>query len=254
MERMLLAFPPAMKIEVWSDVVCPWCYVGKRRLEHALERFPHRDAVEVTWRSFELDPSAPAQRTESTIEHLANKYGISHQQAEAANQRVSGVAAQEGLAFRLDQAKSGNTFDAHRLIHLAAQHGLQDAAKERLMAAYFTEGEPIGDRETLVRLASEVGLDADEVRGVLESDAFADAVQSDESEARALGITGVPFFVLDRKYGISGAQPSDLILQALQQAWAEANPLTMVTAAGGEDVVCTDETCVVPPAVSKAAS
>jgi predicted DsbA family dithiol-disulfide isomerase len=230
-----------MKIEVWSDIVCPWCYIGKRRLEGALARFAHRDAVEVVWRSFELDPSAPARRELKPIEHLASKYGMSVEQAQAAQGRVSAQAAQEGLEYHLENAQSGNTFDGHRLIHLAAQHGLQDAAKERLMKAYFTEGEPIGERDTLVRLAVDIGLVADETRRVLDSEQYADDVRADEQEARALGINGVPFFVLDRRYGVSGAQPSDLLLQALDQAWAEAHPLVMVGA--GSDAACTDETC-----------
>jgi predicted DsbA family dithiol-disulfide isomerase len=230
-----------MKIEVWSDVVCPWCYIGKRRLEGALAHFEHRDDVELVWRSFELDPNAPAKRTVSTAELLAIKYGMSAEQVAASQASITTLAAQEGLDYRLDAAQSGNTFDAHRLIHLAAEHGRQDAAKERLMAGYFTAAEPVGDRATLVRLGAEIGLDGDVVRGMLDSDAYADAVRADEAEARALGISGVPFFVLDRRYGISGAQSADLLLQALEQAWTDAHPLTLV---GSTANVCTDATCL----------
>lgn len=234
-----------MKVEIWSDVVCPWCYVGKRRFESALAQFPHRDEVEITWRSFELDPNAPAERPESSMEHLVAKYGMSREKAEASYSHITGLAAQEGLSYHLDKTRSGNTFDAHRLLHLAGEHGLQGAMKERLMQAYFTEGEPIGDRDTLVRLAAEVGLGEAEARTVLEDDAYTVDVRADEREASELGISGVPFFVLDRQYGISGAQPSELFLGALERAWSEAHPLQTLTPVGGDAATCTDETCAI---------
>ena len=205
-----------MKVEIWSDVVCPWCYIGKRRFESALARFEHADEVEVVWRSFELDPEAPVRRG-PTLEHLARKYGISEEQAAQMHERMTALAAAEGIEFHLDETQGGNTFDAHRLLHLAKEHGKQGELKERLMRAYFTESEPVGEREVLARLAGEVGLtDAAEV---LASDAYADAVRADEREARLLGISAVPFFVIDRYYGIEGAQPADAILQALDGAW-----------------------------------
>src|SRR6266849_10013097 len=166
-----------MKVEIWSDVVCPWCYIGKRRFEAALARFGHRDNVEVVWRSFELDPGAPARRTGDSAQRLADKYGMSRAQAVASQDRLTQMAAQEGLAFHFENAQSGNTFDAHRLLHLAAERGIQDEVKERLLRAYFSEGEPIGDRETLVRLAAEVGLAADEAETVLASDSYAEDVR-----------------------------------------------------------------------------
>src|SRR3981081_693965 len=187
-----------MKIEIWSDVVCPWCYIGKRRFESALAQFSHRDDVEVMWRSFELDPSAPALRTGDNAERLAAKYGMSQQQAIDSQDRLTQMAAQEGLAFRFDLSQSGNTFDAHRLLHLAAEHGLQDDAKERLFRAYFSEGEPIGDAETLVRLVAEVGVPSAEAQAVLASAKYTEEVRADEREATELGINGVPFFVVDR--------------------------------------------------------
>ena len=208
-----------LTVEIWSDVVCPWCYVGKRRFEHALERFTHRDQVELTWRSFELDPSAPPERSHSSAEHLAAKYGMSVEQAEASNAQMTELAASEGLEYHLDRTRGGNSFDAHRLIHLAAAHGRQDAMKERLMRAYFTDGEPVGDRDTLVRLAEDVGLDGGQARAALEGEVYADAVHADEELAARIGIRGVPYFVLDRRYGVSGAQPSELLLQALEKAW-----------------------------------
>jgi predicted DsbA family dithiol-disulfide isomerase len=205
----------AMTVEIWSDVVCPWCYVGKRRFEHALEQFPHRDQVELTWRSFQLDPTAPPTRTISSAEHLASKYGMSIEQAERSNAQMTELAAGEGLEYHLDETRGGNSFDAHRLIHLAKAQGLQDEMKERLMRAYFTEGAAIGDMETLARLASEVGVDPSGLTG----EAFADTVHADEELAARIGIRGVPYFVLDRRYGVSGAQPSELLLQALEKAW-----------------------------------
>src|SRR3984885_7461905 len=227
-----------MDIEIWSDVVCPWCYIGKRRFERALAAFDHRGEVSVTWRSFQLDPNAPATSEGDPVERIATKYGMSRAAAEAAQARVTANAATAGLDFHLDRARPGNTFDAHRLIHYANSAGKQDALKERLMAAYFVEGAAIGERDVLARLAVEVGLDAAAVLEVLDSDAFADDVRRDELEARELGITGVPFFVLDRAYGVSGAQPSELILGALQQAWTAAHPLQMV-GAGDADSSCT---------------
>jgi predicted DsbA family dithiol-disulfide isomerase len=233
-----------VKVEIWSDVVCPWCYIGKRRFESALARFEHRDEVEVVWRSFELDPSAPQHLHESLEEHLAGKYGISVEQAREAQRGIVETAATEGLTYHFDRARTGNTVDAHRLIHLGAARGVQDAVKERLLRAYFTEGEAIGDAETLARLGAEAGLDADEARTVLAEGTYEDEVRADEAEARALGISGVPFFVVDRKYGVSGAQPSDLLLEALRTAWAEAHPLTLVSPADA-GASCADGSCAV---------
>ena len=206
-----------MKVEIWSDVVCPWCYIGKRRFEAALARFAHAGEVDVVWKSFELDPEAPARRG-PTLEHLARKYGITEEQARQMHERMEAAAAAEGLEYHLDETQGGNTFDAHRLIHLAASHGVQDAMKERLLRAYFTEREAVGDGEALVRLGEEVGLT--DAAPVLATDAFADEVRGDEREARLLGISAVPFFVIDRYYGIEGAQPAEVILRALDEAWA----------------------------------
>lgn len=221
-----------MRVEVWSDVVCPWCYVAKRRLEAALARFPRAADVEVVWRSFELDPGAPSSDGVGLVEHLAAKYRVSLDEARAMNDRVTEVAAGEGLAFRLDLARRGNTFDAHRLVHLAAASGLHDAMQERLMAAYFTEGEPVADHDALARQAQAVGLDQAAVRRVLAGDDHAGEVRADEAEARRLGVTSVPFFVVDRRYGIAGAQPADVLLGALRRAWAERRPLQSVPAPG----------------------
>ena len=206
-------------VEIWSDVVCPWCYLGKRRFESALARFEHRDDVEVVWRSFELDPNAERNPSATAAERLTAKYGMSPEDAAASHARLTALAAEEGLEYHLDRTRGGNTFDAHRLIQLGKEHGIQDAVKERLMRAYFTETVQIDDLETLVRLAAEAGLDADEARAVLSSDEFADAVRDDEELARRIGINGVPFFVLGRRYGVSGAQTADVLLEALDKSW-----------------------------------
>ncbi|HEY3926511.1 MAG TPA: DsbA family oxidoreductase [Acidothermaceae bacterium] len=232
-----------MKVEIWSDVVCPWCYVGKRRFETALAQFEHRAEVDVHWRAFELDPGAPAVREGDPVQGLADKYGMSRAQALAANARLTDMAAAEGLEFHLDTARGGNTFDAHRLIHLAGEKGVQDAVKERFMLGYFTQNEPVGDAETLTRLAVEAGLDETDVKAVLTSDQYANDVVADEQQAAAYGISGVPFFVVDGKYGVSGAQSPEVLLQTLRTAHAEANPLTMVTTAG--DAACEGDSCAI---------
>ncbi len=211
-----------MKIEIWSDVVCPWCYIGKRRFETALSQFENKAEVTIQWRSFQLDPTAPATSGESVNQMLAHKYGMTLEQAIQKNREVSELAAKEGLEYHLDQAQRGNTFDAHRLIHLAARHNLQDAMKERLMKAYFTEGKAIGDLDTLVSLGSEVGLDTQQVRQTIESQAFAAEVKADEKRGSDLGIRGVPFFVFDEKFGVSGAQPAEVFLKVLDKAWQAA--------------------------------
>jgi predicted DsbA family dithiol-disulfide isomerase len=210
-----------LRVEVWSDVVCPWCYLGKRRLSAALSQFPHRDSVEVVWRSFELDPSAPAIQDPNVSyrERLAKKYGVSVERAEQMIRDVTDLAAADGLEYRLDRSRRGNTFNAHRLLHLAADRGVEDALAERFFRGYMTEGEAIGDPDTLMRLASEIGLDAEEARRVLSSDAYASEVRADEDAARAIGVTGVPFFLLAGRYGMSGAQPAELFLRTLSVAW-----------------------------------
>jgi len=230
-----------MRVEIWSDVVCPWCYVGKRRFEQALAAFPHRDQVEVVWRSFELDPSAPAERIEGQAQHLSAKYGVSLERAQEMLDGMTATAAVEGLDFRFDLMRGGSTFDAHRVIHLAAERGVQDAVKERLLRATFTEGAPISEHETLVRLAVEAGLDAAEVREVLQGSRFADEVRADERDAQRLGISGVPFFVVDRTYGVSGAQPADVLREVLDKAWQD-KPLVTT---GGHGPGCDGDACAV---------
>jgi predicted DsbA family dithiol-disulfide isomerase len=230
-----------MRIDIWSDVVCPWCWIGKRRLETALAAFPHD--VDVRWHAFELDPHAPSTREGSYDERLAAKYGCSVEEAAGMTADMAEVAARDGLDFRFDIAKPGNTLAAHRLLHLAGERGVQDAVKERLFRATFTEGEPIADPETLVRLVTEAGLDADEARRVVAEGTYTDEVRADQAQARSLGISGVPFFVVDGKYGVSGAQPSELLLQVLNRAWHDSSPLQMVGAAGADG--CDGDACAV---------
>lgn len=229
-----------MQLEIWSDVVCPWCWIGKRRIERALDTFPHRDQVEVTWRSFLLDPGATSDGRPVT-ERLAAKYGVSLAEADAMNARVTQIAAQDGLDYHLDRAVSASTVSAHRLLHLASERGRGEELQESLFAAYFSHGVDLGDDEELTRLAVDAGLDADEVRSLLAGDAYQAAVEADFAQARAYGINGVPFAVLDGRLGVSGAQPVEVFAEALAQAWAHAHPLE--TVGGGE--VCADGSCVV---------
>ncbi len=211
-----------MDVDIWSDIACPWCYIGKRRFEAALAQFEHRDEVEVTWRSFELDPEAPAERSGDRLQLLAAKYGMSVEQARDSQRQLTELAAAEGLDFQLDSARGGLTFDGHRIIHLAAQQGLGDPMKERLLRAYFTEGELIADHEALVRMAGEVGLSETEARLVLAGDRFADEVRADEAIAQRLGIGAVPTFVVNRKLAISGANPPEQLLSLLREGWQQA--------------------------------
>ncbi len=228
-----------LRVDAWSDIACPWCYVGKRRLEAALTTFAHRNEVEVVWRAFELDPTAPRERDRTPYaERLAQKYGSSLAQAEGMIARMVEVAKAEGLAFDFDRIRPGNTFDAHRVLHLAAERGVQDAVKERFLRGYLAEGEPIGDPETLVRLASSAGLNADEVRAVLTSDKFAAEVRVEEGRATELGIRGVPFFMVGGRYAASGAQPANVLLGALTQAWNELGAMPDLLAEGAS---CTSD-------------
>jgi predicted DsbA family dithiol-disulfide isomerase len=210
-----------MQVEIWSDVVCPWCYLGKRHFEQALERFPHRDEVEVIYRSFELDPSAPPGVTALTVEVLASKYGLGLEQAREAQRQMEQRAAQAGLTFHMEDLRSGNTRDAHRLLQLARARGRQAELAERLHRAYFTDQASIFDHPSLAGFAADAGLDRDEALVVLASGEYGEAVDADEEVARSFGVSGVPFFVIDRRYGISGAQPAETIAAVLDRVWAE---------------------------------
>lgn len=209
-----------MEVEIWSDVACPWCYVGKRRFERAMGEFEHSGDVSVVWRSFELDPDAPAEVPGLSTELLARKYGVPLQQAEEMNAHLTGLAAGEGLDYKLGDQRLGSTFDAHRLIHLARARGMQDEMKERLLRARLVEGQLVSDPDVLVACAVEVGLDQQEAREVVAGDRYGDEVRADERTAQELGIAGVPMFVVDRRLGASGAQPPELLLELLRRGWS----------------------------------
>jgi predicted DsbA family dithiol-disulfide isomerase len=210
-----------MKVEIWSDVICPFCYIGKRRLERALAQLPRRDSIEVIWRSFQLQPDAVTDPTKNAVQHLAERKGWSAEFARQAAAEVSNRAKDVGLTFDYDRTVVANTFDAHRLAHFAASRGQGDEMIERLFQAYFTDGQNIGDHDSLTELAVGIGLPADEVRTVLRAGQFADSVRRDIDAALQMGINGVPFFVLDNKYAVSGAQDSSVFLEALQRSLSE---------------------------------
>lgn len=207
-----------MRVDIWSDIICPWCYIGKSRFAAALAGFEHRGQVEVIYRSFELDPAYPADRQTPVLDMLAAKYGMSLRQARDAESAVAAKAAADGLRFTPDRLM-GNTFDAHRLVHLAADRGVQDRVLQRLFEAYFGDGLPVFEAGQLTALAAGAGLDPAEAGRALADGSYGDAVREDEEKASALGISGVPFFVIDNKYGVSGAQPADMLAMALEQAW-----------------------------------
>ncbi|MEU3844003.1 DsbA family oxidoreductase [Streptomyces sp. NPDC028635] len=235
-----------MRVEIWSDIACPWCYVGKARFEKALAAFPHRDEVEVVHRSFELDPGRAKDDIQPVLTMLTKKYGMSEAQAQAGEDNLGAQAAAEGLDYRTRGRDHGSTFDMHRLLHFAKEHGRQDQLLDALYKANFAEERSVfADDGRLVDLAVAAGLDADAARAVLaDPDAYADAVRADEREAAQLGARGVPFFVLDRAYGVSGAQPAEVFTQALTQAWGDRSPLTLLDEGGAE--TCGPDGCAVP--------
>ncbi|MGA2665297.1 MAG: DsbA family oxidoreductase [Nitrososphaerales archaeon] len=209
-----------MLVEIWEDVVCPWCYIGERRFQSALEGFPHRDDVQIVRRSFELDPAAPGKSGQTVTELLSGKYGLSLEEASRREGEMIRLAAVEGLTIRPERFVA-NTRDAHRILHLASERGLQAPMAERLFSAYFSEGRDIGDPDALVKIAGEAGIEEDEARAVLAGDAYGAQVDADELQARELGANGVPFFVIDRRYGVSGAQKAETFLRVLETAWKE---------------------------------
>jgi predicted DsbA family dithiol-disulfide isomerase len=240
-----------MKVEIWSDVFCPWCYIGKRNFEAALAQFPHRNDVEVTWKSFQLNPDAPRDTESDMHDYLAAKFGTSRAQAKAMNDSMVQRAATVGLTYDLDHAIVTNSFDGHRLSHLALKHGLQDQAEEKLFAAYFTEGRHVGKSEVLAQIGKEIGLEESEVRAMLAGDAYTDAVERDIEEARQIGATGVPFFVFNRKYAVSGAQPPEVLLNVLNRVWEESAPVQLLAASDDD---CADGACAVPQRAAAASA
>lgn len=210
-----------MKVEIWSDVMCPFCYIGKRRFETALNQFDHRDDIEIEWKSFQLNPQMKTDPGKNINQYLAEIKGWDIDYAREMNAHVTQMAAEEGLDYRFDKAVVANSFDAHRLIQFAKTKGLGDAAEERLFRAYFTEGKNTADHDTLVGLGEEIGLKGDAIRELLAGSDFSEAVRKDIREAGQVGVRGVPFFVLDRKYAVSGAQAADTFLGALTTAHSE---------------------------------
>ncbi len=222
--RIVAAMSEPLAVDVWADVACPWCRIGRANLQRALGEFGHADDVVVTWRSFELDPSAPPSSGETVGAMLAAKYGTDEAGVAAMWERVAGIGAEAGLRFDFPNAKQGNTFDAHRLIHLARERGLQDVVVGAFFDAQHEGGAALGDHAELARIAVDAGLDAGDVVAVLDGDAYATDVRADEELAARLGISGVPFFVIDGRFGLNGAQPTDELVAALDRAWADHTP------------------------------
>lgn len=212
-----------MKVEVWSDIMCPFCYIGKRHYEQALERFAHRDKIELEWKSFQLDPTIPEHMDaeQNVYQYLAGRKGISYEQSVKMHEQVVKMAADAGLDYHFDKAVVANSFRAHRIIQLAKTKGLGDVAEECFFRAYFMEGRNLGNEQDLVDIGSSIGLTAEEVHNALADDVYAYNVTQDVQEAQTIGVRGVPFFVVDRKYAVSGAQPVDVFLGTLEQAYGE---------------------------------
>lgn len=242
----LFPSPERLRVDIWSDIACPWCYIGKRRFERALADFPQRDQVDVVWHAFELDPGAADRNPLGMRDALALKYRRTPAQAQEMMARVAQAAAGEGLSYRLDDVTLVNTRPAHTLLHLAAERGVQGALKEALLDVYFTQGADLSDPDTLVALAQRVGLDAYEARAALTDPDRDAAVRQDEAQAAALGITGVPFFVLGEKYGVSGAQDPQAFLGALNQVWAETHPAPLTLLGDANADGCEDGHCAAP--------
>lgn len=210
-----------LKIEIWSDVMCPFCYIGKRRIEQALADFPHNESVEIEWKSYQLDPEAPKNSPLDSYDYLANRYGKDRTWSIETHNQVTEQAKLDGLEYRFDRSVVANSFDAHRLSHFAKSKGKGNELEELIFKAYFTDGKNVSDLEMLVELGKSVGLDENELRTVLESDQYSDEVKIDIHEANQIGVRGVPFFVFDSKYAVSGAQPREAFDQTLAKAWEE---------------------------------
>lgn len=232
-----------MKIELWSDFACPFCYIGKKRFEQALEAFPHKDNVEVIFKAYQLNPNAPTQMTDSAAETFAKGHRMSVEQARQRFDMFQTQAKTVGLTYNYDIIQMTNSFDAHRIAKWANQFGKEYELTERLMKAYFTDGLNISDLNTLVNLAGEVGLNQDEAKKVLETNQYGDQVNAEINEGRQIGVQGVPFFVLNRKYGISGAQPVEYFTQVLEKLWEEEKPAFETIDGADKGATCNDDTC-----------
>ncbi|QQK79255.1 DsbA family oxidoreductase [Salicibibacter cibi] len=230
-----------MNVEIWSDIACPFCFIGKRKFEDGLQQFSHRGDVNVTFKSFQLDPNADTEQTQTNAEMLAGKYGMSMEKANEMTQQVTDQAKEVGLDYNLESSVLTNTKDAHRLSHFAKEEGKMEEMMERLLMAYFTEGKHVGDHETLVTLAEEVGIEGEAVRAMLDSDRYEDIVREEMQEGTDIGVQGVPFFVFNRKYAISGAQPAHAFLEVLEKVQEEESENKINIISQGES--CTDESC-----------
>ena len=228
-----------MQVEIWSDVMCPFCYIGKRRFESALAKFDHKEDIQITWKSFQLNPDMVTDPGKNIDQYLAEAKGWSLKQAQDANAYVTNMAKEAGLTYHMDKAIVANSFDAHRLSHLAKKHGVQDAVEELIFAAYFTEGKNTADHDTLVEIGVKGGLEETEIRTMLAGTEYAQEVEHDIYESQQIGVRGVPFFVFDRKYAVSGAQESSAFLQALSRSYAEKAKLTDIS----EGAVCGPDGC-----------
>ena len=238
-----------MNIEIWSDIACPFCYIGKRHLEEAKDLLPFKDELNIIWKSFQLDPTYHNTKNETIYEQLENSKGMSVDQVKQMTGQVLDMATNAGLKFNFEQITPANTFDAHRLIHLASHHNLQDQAKEALLQAYFIDGKDVADKTALLKIAEDIGLDQTQILETLDSDKFSDEVKHDIKESRDIGVQGVPFFVLDRKYAISGAQPVTAFKDALTQAykeWKSSQPVDKLTSLNvSGNAICDDDGCEV---------
>lgn len=230
-----------MKVEIWSDIVCPFCYIGKRKFENALKEFVQKDKVEIVWRSFQLDPEMEVMPGQSVDEYLGKRKGTTAAEGKKMNDSMSAVAKEVGLVYNFDKAIINNTLNAHRLLHLAKKSGLQNETKEALFAAYYTDGKNIGDTPTLVAIGESVGLNGLEITAMLQSGEYINEVQLDQIHAQQIGVQGVPFYVFNDKYAVSGAQPTDVFAQVLNKVWEEENPVVQIVSAGKfctQDGVC----------------
>ena len=227
-----------MKVEIWSDIICPFCYIGKRRFENALTDFDQKEKVEIVWRSFQLDAELEKVPGQSVHEYLAVRKGVTTEKGKEMNDYMAGVAKEAGLHYDFDNAIINNTMNAHRLSHLGAKHGLQNDIEEALFAAYYTHGKDIGDTETLIKIGVSAGLNESDIQKMYETDEFVKEVRSDQYESQQVGVKGVPFFVFNNKYAVSGAQPTDVFTQVLNKVWEEEKPVMEITAAAG---FCTPE-------------
>ncbi len=230
-----------MKVEIWSDIVCPFCYIGKRKFENALNAFDNKEQVEIVWQSYQLDPDMIPVKGQSVDQYLATRKGVPLEKGKEMNEYMSGIAKEVGLEYNFDKAIVNNTMNAHRLLHLAKKKGLQNLVKEKLFAAYYTFGKDLGDTEILVEIGESAGLHADEIRNMIQSNEYLREVRIDQLRGEQLGVQGVPFFVFNNKYAVSGAQSAEVFADVLEKVWEEEKPLVEVTEAAGfctADGVC----------------